>query len=193
MLAPRSASSGCAPVPRSDALVFHVCPQATQRAAGVCTPRHLAGVRTKQNGPAGPVRFRTLYQVLRARLAAFVDGHGASRRSNHLHVMLLALEHVRHIPIVGPGPAGYVFATLHIVRLRSAAATDLAPTAAPATAPPTVAISCTRPCPTWWPRMPPMTRLQLLRAHWRCADPAGSVRARPSIAARAFRPLHGHG
>src|SRR4029079_12822290 len=54
-------------------------------------------------------------RVLRARLAAFVDGHRASRRGNHLHVMLLALEHVRHVPIVGPRRARRTFAALHIV------------------------------------------------------------------------------
>src|SRR4029079_11660388 len=49
-------------------------------------------------------------RVLRARLAAFVDGHRASRRGNHLHVMLLALEHVPHVPILRPSRARRTFA-----------------------------------------------------------------------------------
>src|SRR4029450_13477934 len=65
---------------------------------------------------------------LRPGLTPFVDDNRESGGSGRLNAMLLAPEVVGGIPVVGPGLAGYVLATLDVSGLHllsAAAATDL--------------------------------------------------------------------
>ena len=76
----------------------------------------------------------SLCEALRPGLTLPVNGNRGSGLSGHLYAMLLAPEVVGDVPMVGPGLAGYVLATLDVSGLHllsAAAATDLGAHRAP--------------------------------------------------------------
>jgi hypothetical protein len=73
---------------------------------------------SKQNGPEGPFCSVRYLEALLPGLTLPVDGNCGSGGSGHLNAMLLTPEVVVDVPVLGLSLAGYVSATLDVLRIR---------------------------------------------------------------------------